>query len=90
MGLRNLYVSPLIFYWLVETDATLSPDTKFSIPYKPLLFNKIKFPQPAIKELLYKIEKYNSELLKSRAAAERVNTKAELARKLVTAKARLI
>ena len=74
----------------METVATLFPGPRIILAYSPLLFNKIKFSQPAIKELLYKAEKYNPDLLKSRAAAERVNTKAELARKLVTAKARLI
>jgi hypothetical protein len=75
--------------WLAETVVTLTPNPKITIPYNPLLFNKIKYPQPTIKDLLYKAEKYDSELLKAKAVPRIFYTKAGLARKLGISKARL-
>jgi hypothetical protein len=54
-----------------------------------LLFNKIKYPQPTIKDILFKAEKYSFELSKARAAPGQISTKAELSRKLGISKARL-
>jgi hypothetical protein len=74
---------------LAETVATLTLGLKITIPYNPLLFNKIKYPQPSIKDLFYKAEKYDSELLKAKAVPGIFHTKAGLARKLGISKARL-
>jgi hypothetical protein len=75
--------------WLSETVVTLTPGPKITIPYSSLLFNKIKYPQPTIKDLLSKAEKYTYELSKARAALGQINTKTELSRKLGISKARL-
>ena len=75
--------------WLAETVATLTPGPKITIPYNQLLFIKIKYPKPAIKDLLSKAEKYNAELSKARTVPGGVNTKAGLARKLRISKARM-
>ena len=74
---------------MAESGATLTPNPKIPIPYNPLLFNKIKYPQPTIKDLLRKAEKYDSELLKAKAVPWIFHTKAGLAKKLGISKARL-
>jgi hypothetical protein len=82
-------VYPLLV--LAESGATLTTGSKITIPYNPLLFNKIKYPtKPAIKDLLFKAEKYESELLKAKAVPGIFYTKAGLARKLGISKARFI
>ena len=80
---------PFYFCWLAESGATLTPGLKIIIPYNPLLFYKIKYPKPAIKDLLSKAEKYESELLKPKAVPGIFYTKAGLARKLRISKARM-
>ena len=75
--------------WLAESGATLTPGPKINIPYNPLLFNRIKYPQPTIKDLLSKAEKYDSELLKAKTVPGIFYTRAGLARKLGISKARL-
>jgi hypothetical protein len=75
--------------WLSETVATLTPGPKITIPHNQLLFNKIKYPQPTIKDLLPKAEIYESERLNSKIVPGFLNTRAGLARNLGISKARL-
>ena len=81
----------MVSKWLKETVATLTPGPKITIPYNPLLFNRIKYPQLTIKDLLFRAEKYDSELLiaKTGTGPGIFYTKAGLARKLRISKARL-
>ena len=71
--------------WLAESGATLTPGPKITIPYNPLLFNKIVCNQPTIIELMSRAERYQNTL----RGNNRVNTQAALARKLGISKARL-
>jgi hypothetical protein len=71
--------------WLAEPGATLTSGPKITIPYNPLLFNKIVYNQPTIIDLIDRAERYQNTL----QGNNRVNTQAALARKLGISKARL-
>jgi Trp operon repressor len=71
--------------WLAESIATLTPGLKITIPYNPLLFNKIVYNQSTIIDLIDRAERYQNTL----RGNNRVNTQAALARKLGISKARL-
>ena len=75
----------IILAWLAETGATLTPGPKITIPYNPLLFNKIVYNQPTIIDLINRAERYQNTL----RGNNRVNSQAALARKLEISKARL-
>ena len=71
--------------WLAEPGATLTPGPKITIPYNPLLFNKIVCNQPTIIDLINRAEIFQNTL----QGNNRVHTQAALARKLGISKARL-
>jgi hypothetical protein len=75
--------------WLAETVATLTPGPKITIPYNASLFNKICYGEASIIDLINRAERYQIELNEARLNPSRVNTQAELARKLGMSKARL-
>jgi hypothetical protein len=88
-GLTNFHRKPFLSKWLAETVVTLTPGPKITIPYNPLLFNKIRYNQPNINDLLIRAESYQVELKKARLNQGRIKTQSELARELKISKARL-
>ena len=62
-----------------------SPGPKITIPYDPLLFNKIRYKSPYIIDLINRAEIYQNVLRED----NRVNSQAALACKLGLSKARL-
>jgi len=75
--------------WLAETVVTLTPGPKITIPYNVSLFNKIWYGDASIIDLINQAKRYQIELKEARLNPSRVNTQAELARKLGMSKARL-
>ncbi|MGD9026336.1 MAG: hypothetical protein PVG52_15905, partial [Desulfobacterales bacterium] len=59
---------------LAETVATLAPGPKITIPYNRLLFNKIIYDQPTIKDLITRAEKYQDKLNEARLNHDRVSS----------------